>query len=870
MKTLSHERARQLLHALPGSLSVVQQADLSQHLASCAQCKEYASTWRSLQPALERAMHARWDLQTPPSISSRAIQERWKRVRRKRQSGRLLVALAVVSAIVLMVVYGSALLPPLVALLNIQLEVPPPTVAPLPADTTATPTLGSLPTEGAAELVSPPFALVLIAGSFSSPERSLISISSDGGWTTGFPALQQVSQPSHPVWSPDGRKIAFLDCQEVAETDKNNSLYVINRDGSGLTSMELALSQIGVAPTCTDDSISWSPDSTRIAFEGRSLNSPYDADIYVASAGGEQVENLTENLSSAQVVPGGTSDYPERASEHFPTWSPDGSVLAMVVNGEIYIVGAGGEDLRKFTAQQGSANSLNWTPDGRSIVYENGGIQIVSIEDGVSRSVLDTGEQAEIDPDLSPDGSQVVYYSGYGGLYVVDIDGKNLKQIVATEAFGPSWSPDGKYIAYKHPINPDLSSWYLSVISKDGSEGMQLVEIALGNVEFSWSYFTQGIGSAPGLTGAAESAASPTEIPAVVKSPTPTAGFASDALPEAVFAFIYSEHDEPAGPVMKSALGMLQGNGEGLRNLTQPHKINYPSHFAWSPDGSQIAFVDCKWSTMIEPSTLYVISRDGSNLISMEELMNAAGFGADCSTLSWSPDGQWIAVKAIPTEDQHSDILLVSAQGDSVRNLTAGLVYEDISACQGADSSWIDQCLQEMSYEQNPIWAPDGSALAVLIDNEIYLISIDGKSYRRLTDQPGWPAYIEWTPDSQYLVYSNPDYDGLIYAVSVDTGEIRPIIEGNEPDLSPDGTRIVFTRLETGIYTVDISGENLDHIVAGHDYYSPRWTPDSQFISYSKFGDGKQTISIAPWDGGWEKVIAELGLLWNNEFAWSK
>jgi len=538
MKTLSHERARQLLHALPGSLSVVQQADLSQHLASCAQCKEYASTWRSLQPALERAMHARWDLQTPPSISSRAIQERWKRVRRKRQSGRLLVALAVVSAIVLMVVYGSALLPPLVALLNIQLEVPPPTVAPLPADTTATPTLGSLPTEGAAELVSPPFALVLIAGSFSSPERSLISISSDGGWTTGFPALQQVSQPSHPVWSPDGRKIAFLDCQEVAETDKNNSLYVINRDGSGLTSMELALSQIGVAPTCTDDSISWSPDSTRIAFEGRSLNSPYDADIYVASAGGEQVENLTENLSSAQVVPGGTSDYPERASEHFPTWSPDGSVLAMVVNGEIYIVGAGGEDLRKFTAQQGSANSLNWTPDGRSIVYENGGIQIVSIEDGVSRSVLDTGEQAEIDPDLSPDGSQVVYYSGYGGLYVVDIDGKNLKQIVATEAFGPSWSPDGKYIAYKHPINPDLSSWYLSVISKDGSEGMQLVEIALGNVEFSWSYFTQGIGSAPGLTGAAESAASPTEIPAVVKSPTPTAGFASDALPEAVFAFI--------------------------------------------------------------------------------------------------------------------------------------------------------------------------------------------------------------------------------------------------------------------------------------------------------------------------------------------
>lgn len=280
--------------------------------------------------------------------------------------------------------------------------------------------------------------------------------------------------------------------------------------------------------------------------------------------------------------------------------------------------------------------------------------------------------------------------------------------------------------------------------------------------------------------------------------------------------------------------------------------------------------IDCAWTEPERNAMLYVIRRDGSDLISMEELFNATGVSVDCSPISWSPDGQQIAVRAGPTPDQYSDILLVSAQGDSVENMTASLVYEDISACEGVDSSFLDACARERGFEQIPVWAPDGSALAVIIDNEIYLISVDGNSYRRLTNQPGSPTSFEWTPDSQHIVYSNADGDGQIYAVSVDTGEIRRIVEGSEPDLSPDGTRVAFTREATGIYTVEFSGENLDHIVAGPGYFAPRWTPDSQFISYLIFAGGKQTVSIVPRDGSWEKVVVEFGAFWNGEIAWSK
>jgi hypothetical protein len=60
------------------------------------------------------------------------------------------------------------------------------------------------------------------------------------------------------------------------------------------------------------------------------------------------------------------------------------------------------------------------------------------------------------------------------------------------------------------------------------------------------------------------------------------------------------------------------------------------------------------------------------------------------------------------------------------------------------------------------------------------------------------------------------------------------------------------------------------YIVAGPGYYGPRWTPDSQFISYLKFACGKQTVSIVPRDGNWEKVVVENGAFWNGEIAWSK
>ena len=63
---------------------------------------------------------------------------------------------------------------------------------------------------------------------------------------------------SDPVWSPDGRKIAFV---------RNFEIYVMNADGSGQTNL--------TRNPAHDFAPAWSPDGQRIVFERRLARRQY-------------------------------------------------------------------------------------------------------------------------------------------------------------------------------------------------------------------------------------------------------------------------------------------------------------------------------------------------------------------------------------------------------------------------------------------------------------------------------------------------------------------------------------------------------------------------------------------------------------------
>jgi Tol biopolymer transport system component len=137
---------------------------------------------------------------------------------------------------------------------------------------------------------------------------------------------RMLARGSGPVWSPDGKKIAFRSGREGS-----GEIYVVNADGSGLRRL--------TRNPASDGGPMWSPDGRKILFQRfRGGNS----DIYVMNADGGGQRNLTPEVRPARI-----------ARDSSPTWSPDGRRIAFVSERdntrEIYVMNADGSRKRNLT-----------------------------------------------------------------------------------------------------------------------------------------------------------------------------------------------------------------------------------------------------------------------------------------------------------------------------------------------------------------------------------------------------------------------------------------------------------------------------------------------------------------------------------------
>jgi Tol biopolymer transport system component len=167
------------------------------------------------------------------------------------------------------------------------------------------------------------------------------------------------------------------------------------------------------------------------------------------------------------------------AWEFDPSWSPDGarivfnssrlegrpSLFSRASNGS-------GEDTLVLSARAGAETPV-WRPDGRAVVYADGGdLWTYSIGEAQKPSLLWQTPTREMAPALSPNGRWLAYISDKSGrpeLYIRAFpDGEDERKVSIDGAMAPRWRGDGREIYF---LTLDAVMMAASVDSDSGVPG---------------------------------------------------------------------------------------------------------------------------------------------------------------------------------------------------------------------------------------------------------------------------------------------------------------------------------------------------------------------------------------------------------------
>ena len=192
----------------------------------------------------------------------------------------------------------------------------------------------------------------------------------------------------------------------------------------------------------------------------------------------------------------------------------------------------------------------------------------------------------------------------------------------------------------------------------------------------------------------------------------------------------------------------------------------------------------------------------------------------------------------------------------------------------------------EDEYPTSP--SPDGAALMVVATDDsqgehreqLRLVPVDGGAQVLLTEMRGRARNPSWAPDGSWFVVESDahNFSDVVRQAPRAGAEVARLTtapEGNfEPQVSPDGSRVVFVSSREGdpeIFTMKPDGTEVRRITAFHrEDVAPRWSPDGQWLSFLSDREGRLRLYVVKADGTDLRVMSgEATSGDEREPAWS-
>ncbi|WP_419656970.1 Tol-Pal system beta propeller repeat protein TolB [Desulfosarcina variabilis] len=250
---------------------------------------------------------------------------------------------------------------------------------------------------------------------------------------------------------------------------------------------------------------------------------------------------------------------------------------------------------------------------------------------------------------------------------------------------------------------------------------------------------------------------------------------------------------------------------------------------------SKIAFV----SNGTGHKEIYLCDFDGSNIEQFTHYNSISLFP------DWSSDGRWIAYTTY------------AGKGPQIQ---IRHVHEKRLAR-----------LNKPGLQIAPAWVPGKFELAASLsfsgDQEIYLLTGNGKVIKRLTNSVGIDVESTWSPDGKRMAFvSKRAGNPQIFILDTDSGRVQRLtFEGRyntQPSWSPKGDRIAYSAMNNGvlnIFTINPDGgEPLQLTDSQGNNEAPAWSPDGSLIAFSSTREGKSRLYVMTAYGTDQKRLLTL------------